>query len=367
MLSSEATTCRLFFTRWWTSRTSRRCPSSASAISRSDCSIRSTARAKASRSSWISVAGPSLLGQRRARHRRAGSWPTARCSRRSGRISSRVTSSQVISAAMTHISSGSRSSSRSSVVIARHAAVDARRQLAVAERPAGDRTVARRRQRRVGGDRRSSSRVAVADRTSASNSARSSQRGVADFARREMRVGRHPADHPDAERSAPRRSGATRSWMSPGATSGRSPVSPTSPTAHSGVAVGVWSSKRWATAGRDRQRALRRRAQASPAGRASAPLAAIRSASALRAIRLSMARAAARACSSDCALSAALASRMPLYGDPDQAEADRQQRRGKDQQQLGRGRQAGEALRRAAQSAAAAPAGGSAELAEQIR
>ena len=66
---------------------------------------------------WISVDGPSFSRQVEFALRRADRQCTARSSRRSGRTSSRLTSSQVISAAAIHISTGSSRTSRSTVVI----------------------------------------------------------------------------------------------------------------------------------------------------------------------------------------------------------------------------------------------------------
>ena len=83
----------------------------------------------------------------------------------------------------------------------------------------------------------------------------------------------------------------------------------------------------------DRQRLLDRWSRRTRR-RAIRPLAAIRSASALRAIRLSTPRVASRACSSACARRTLLASRMPWLAAQTRADADRQQRGGQNQEEL---------------------------------
>ena len=110
----------------------------------------------------------------------------------------------------------------------------------------------------------------------------------------------------------PLASGAMRTRISPGATNGSAPVSPVAPTMHSGLPSPVSSSKLCATAGAIAiDRLARSHAPTEPS--ASAPLAEIRRASALRAIRLSTARAAARDWSSLRPSSALSARRIPVW------------------------------------------------------
>ena len=141
-------------------------------------------------------------------------------------------------------------------------------------------------------------------------------------------------------------SGDTRKRMSPGATSGEvAGLADLADGAQRLCRRALSSSKRWATAGAIASERWRR-SQAPPAPSASAPLAAIRKRQRIaRDQAFDRARGDLRAGPRRCARDARHWPRgCPIRPSQRQREPDRQQHGGQDQQQLGRGRQRGEAL-----------------------
>ena len=268
---------------------------------------------------------------------------TARCSCRSGRISSRVTSSQVISAAITHISSGSSSSSRSTVVIC--GTRGRRPGRSSAPLPSGQSLSRIRSHRRARWARPISAKLALAvaqDRAIRSSRSRLRARRCAVRPRGSV-AGRHAADHADAKVSASLGRARSAAGCRPARrAAGRRCRRRSRPRTAAGRRPS--RARTLGDRGRDGQRPLSAVAGAVLRRPASAPLAAIRSASALRAIRLSIARAAARAWSSAAAAQHVVGLADAGLADPDQGKPDRQQRGGEDQEQLGGGRQRREAL-----------------------